>query len=142
MKVLLPLLVLFPVFLSIAADDDMVCNEFITKWTLWEDPGPGLAAKIKVPVEEDVDEWSIELKFNKNFTKLNFFNSGQSDDETGDKFLVRNQDWSGKKKKGDFVKFALLGDYEHQEKDLADITIEHILFNGSPLCGSKMIHAE
>lgn len=34
---------------SPSAGEGQVCGEFITKWTLWTDPGPGLAAKLKVP---------------------------------------------------------------------------------------------
>ena len=73
---------------------------FPLQWTLWTSPGPGLAATIdvryifkdnwlslttllwKVPVEEELDGWEVEVKFNKNFSKINFFN-GLSEVRTG-----------------------------------------------------------
>merc|ERR1712133_144524 len=54
------------------------CEDVVIKWTLWNEPGPGLAATVNVLVEEELQSWAVGLSFNKQFTKLNFFN-GLSD---------------------------------------------------------------
>ena len=118
--------------LTHSAGEGQVCEEFITKWTLWSDPAPGLAAKLKIPVPKDVSSWEVDFQFNKNFTKLNFFNSAKSDNKDGPRFSVVNEEWSGKKTAGDFIKFAMLGDYEQGDAD--PIEIVFIGLNGVVLC--------
>jgi len=104
----LSLLLLVPLVLA-----DPTCESVVTKWTLWTSPGPGLAATIKVPVEEELEGWEVKVEFNKNFSKLNFFN-GLSEAKTGKEFLVVNEAWSGVKHPGDYIKFSLLGDYNQE----------------------------
>lgn len=107
-------------------------SEFITKWTLWESPGPGLAATVHVPVTQEIFSWGIELEFNKEFSKLQFFN-GLSQVTEGSVFNVTNESWSGHKQPGDIIAFSLLGDYVMGEV-AEDIDILRIGFNGNQLC--------
>ena len=44
------------------------------QWTLWDDPSPGLAATLHVPVTEDISSWGVSFEFNKEFTNIDFFN--------------------------------------------------------------------
>ena len=120
--------------LTQSAGEGQVCEELITKWTLWSDPRPGLAAKLKVPVTEKITSWAVDFQFNKKFTKLDFFNSAKSDDKDGAMFSVVNEEWSGKKEAGDYIKFAMLGDYEEEESE--PIEIVFISLNGVVLCGN------
>jgi hypothetical protein len=46
---------------------------------------------------------------------------------------VTNEEWSGKKNAGDFIKFAMLGDYEQGDTD--PIMMVGISLNGNTLCG-------
>ena len=79
-----------------------------------------------------MSSWEVDFQFNKNFTKLNFFNSAKSDNKDGPRFSVVNEEWSGKKTAGDFIKFAMLGDYEQGDAD--PIEIVFIGLNGVVLC--------
>merc|ERR1712227_937098 len=106
---LLPLLLLVPLVLA----GEPSCKSVVTKWTLWTSPGPGLAATINVPVEEELDRWEVKVLFNKNFSKLNFFN-GLSEAMSGNEFSVVNEAWSGVKHPGDHIKFSLLGDFDQE----------------------------
>merc|ERR1739838_202638 len=108
---------------------------FLPKWTLWSDPVPGLAAKLKVPVKENISTWAVEFQFNKSFQKLNFFNSAKSEDVTGSTFSVVNEEWSGKKEAGDYIKFAMLGDYKQDDEE--NLQILYISLNNVILCGAK-----
>ena len=136
MKISLSTLLLTSQFLlTQSAGEGQVCEELITKWTLWSDPLPGLAAKLKVPVAEKITSWVVDFQFNKKFTKLDFFNSAKSDDKEGAMFSVVNEEWSGKKEAGDYIKFAMLGDYEEEES--GPIEIVFISLNGEILCGNK-----
>merc|ERR1719198_1635291 len=58
-----------------------------------------------------MDGWEVKVEFNKNFSKINFFN-GLTQANSGNEFLIANEAWSGKKNAGDHIKFSLLGDYE------------------------------
>eukprot|EP00091_Calanus_sinicus_P023144 TRINITY_DN7680_c0_g1_i1.p1 TRINITY_DN7680_c0_g1~~TRINITY_DN7680_c0_g1_i1.p1 ORF type:complete len:137 (-),score=37.97 TRINITY_DN7680_c0_g1_i1:80-490(-) len=136
MKTSLSILLLSSQFLlTQSAGEGQVCEELITKWTLWSDPHPGLAAKLKVPVTEKITSWAVDFRFNKKFTKLDFFNSAKSADKDGAMFSVVNEEWSGKKEAGDYIKFAMLGDYV--EEDSEPIEIDFISLNGNILCGNK-----
>merc|ERR1712133_206639 len=75
------LLRLLFLFVSVSAQQQQQqqsCEDVVIKWTLWNEPGPGLAATVNVLVEEELQSWAVGLSFNKQFTKLNFFN-GLSD---------------------------------------------------------------
>ena len=115
--------------------EEHVCKSLITKWTLWDGILQGFASKLKIPVASDITSWTVEFQFNKKFAKLNFFNSAKSKDKEGSKFSVVNEEWSGKKKKGDFIKFAMLGDYERGNDE--PIRIMYISLNGVVLCGER-----
>ena len=120
----------------------------ILQWTLWDDPSPGLAATIHVPVTEELHGWGVSFVFNKEFTNLNFFNGltevvGSilkyflSSDlvlqvNTGHSFNVTNESWSGNKHPGDTIAFSMLGDYEQGGAE--EIIITDIALNGLVLC--------
>ena len=123
------------IFLHTITRSAGMCDKFITKWTLWSDPVPGLAAKLKVPVRENISSWTVQFQFNKSFQKLNFFNSAKSEDIAGNIFSVVNEEWSGKKKAGDDIKFAMLGDY--QQDDEEPLQILYISLNNVILCGAE-----
>merc|ERR1711936_52484 len=110
------------------------CEEIITKWTMWDDPSPGLAATLKVPVTEEITSWGVNFNFNKEFTNIDFFN-GLSEAHSGHSFNVTNEDWSGTKHPGDLISFSLLEDYEMGEQ--GEITITDIGLNGNELCSNK-----
>merc|ERR1711936_662425 len=78
------------------------CEEIVTKWTMWDDPSPGLAATIHVPVTEELHGWGVSFVFNKEFTNLDFFN-GLTEVNAGHSFNVTNEDWSGNKNPGDII---------------------------------------
>ena len=84
---------------------------------------------------EDIESWTVLLEFNKNFTKLNYFNA-VSDASTGSQYRLTNQDWSGKKKVGDHVKFSLLGDYEDSE-DTGPVSVVRIVLNDQTMCQAR-----
>ncbi|XP_023334064.1 uncharacterized protein LOC111705670 isoform X2 [Eurytemora carolleeae] len=107
-------------------------SKYVKKWTLWASPGTGLAATITVPVTQDEDGWVVELNFNKNFTKLQFFN-GLTEVSEGSVFQVSNESWSGRKKAGDTIAFSLLGDCKNDNAE-TPIALTSILFNGVDLC--------
>ena len=92
----------------------------------------GLAATIDLPVLRDIESWTIVLDFNKNFSKLNFFNA-LSGSSSGSTYELKNESWSGKKKAGDHVKFSLLGDYEDGE-EVQEVTVTSITLNDEVLC--------
>ena len=84
---------------------------------------------------EDIESWTVVLEFNKEFTKLSFFNA-VSEASTGSLFRLSNEDWSGKKKVGDHVKFSLLGDYEDKE-DSEPVSVKKIVLNDQILCQAR-----
>ena len=84
---------------------------------------------------EDIESWTVLLEFNKNFTKLNYFNA-VSEASAGSLYRLTNQDWSGKKKAGDHIKFSLLGDYEDSE-DSGPISVNKIVLNDQTLCQAR-----
>ena len=92
----------------------------------------GLAATIDLPLLTDIESWTVLLEFNKNFTKLNYFNA-VSDASTGSLFQLSNESWSGKKKAGDHIKFSLLGDYKETE-DSQPVTVTKIVLNDQTMC--------
>merc|ERR1712128_278184 len=106
--------------LFMKADSTKTCEEIVTKWTLWDEPSPGLAAHIDMPVTEE-------------FTTLDFFN-GLTEAHTGHSFNVTNEDWSGNKHPGDLIAFSMLGDYDHGGAE--DITITDIALNGVVVCSN------
>jgi len=108
------------------------CELLITKWTKWSNPGPGLAATIDLPVLRDIESWKIVLDFNKNFSKLNFFNA-VSKSSSGSRYELSNESWSGKKKAGDHIKFSLLGDYEEGEGG-HQVAVNTITLNDDVMC--------
>ena len=123
------------------------CELLITKWTKWSNPGPGtspfsrirsykisagLAATIDLPVLRDIESWTIVLDFNKNFSKLNFFNA-VSKSSSGSRYELSNESWSGKKKAGDHIKFSLLGDYEEGEGG-HQVAVNTITLNDDVMC--------
>ena len=81
--------------------------------------------------------WKVNFAFNKNFTKLNFFQA-TSEDKEGTIFSVTNQTWSGKKGPGDLIKFSMLGDYEQGDAS-ESIMIAGISLNGATLCSNVQI---
>ena len=95
----------------------------------------GLAATIDLPVFEDIESWTVLLEFNKNFTKLSYFNA-VSEASAGSLYRLTNQDWSGKKKAGDHIKFSLLGDYEASE-DTGTVSVNKIVLNDQTLCQAR-----
>merc|ERR1712088_409928 len=111
---------------------DPTCKTVVTKWTLWTSPGPGLAATIDVPVEEELDGWEVKVKFNKNFSKINFFN-GLSEAKSGKEFRVVNEAWSGVKHPGGHIKFSLLGDYNQDGEEA--IQVERVTLQGKDVVG-------
>ena len=66
--------------LNVTISPTKSCKFLIKKWTLW-DPS-GLAATLKIPVEDDISSWKVVVSFNKHFSKLSFFNT-RSDSATG-----------------------------------------------------------
>lgn len=120
----------------VVAEDSRVeqpsCEVLITKWTKWSSPGPGLAATIDLPVLSDIESWRIVLEFNKDFSKLNFFNAVSNTSE-GSGFELSNESWSGKKKVGDHIKISLLGDYQDTEGS-QPVTLNTIVLNGDVMC--------
>ena len=95
----------------------------------------GLAATIDLPVLADIESWTVVVEFNKKFTKLNYFNA-VSEASAGSLYRLTNQDWSGKKKAGDHIKFSLLGDYEDSE-DSGPISVNKIVLNDQTLCQAR-----
>jgi len=129
-SVLMSLLRLLFLFVSVFAQQQQQqqsCEDVVIKWTLWNEPGPGLAATVNVLVEEELQSWAIGLSFNKHFTKLNFFN-GLSEATSGSNFTVVNESWSGHKHPGDHIKFSLLGDYAQDNTD--EISLQCITLQG------------
>merc|ERR1712115_122485 len=122
------------VTLFLVTDSTRDCDVLISKWTIWSDPTPGLAAKLKVPVTESLSSWSVSFEFNKEFQSMDFFNSAKSDDEKGATFSVVNEAWSGKKNIGDSIEFAMLGYYQTEEEE--PIQILYIALNNVLLCGA------
>ena len=86
-------------------------------------------------MSEDIESWTVLLEFNKNFTKLSYFNA-VSEASTGSLYRLTNQDWSGKKKAGDHIKFSLLGDYEDSE-DTGPVSVIKIVLNDQTLCQAR-----
>merc|ERR1719400_1415993 len=41
-----------------------------------------------------MDGWEVKVEFNKNFSKINFFN-GLTQANSGNEFLIANEAWSG-----------------------------------------------
>merc|ERR1712227_375650 len=82
--------------------------------------------------KDDITSWNVEVTFNKQFTKLSFFNA-LSDKATGSVFSLDNEAWSGKKKSGDVIAFSLLGDYTDSDPD-DPINIESVSLNNVLLC--------
>ena len=72
------------------------------------------------------------LEFNKDFSKLNFFNA-VSNTREGSSFELSNESWSGKKKVGDHIKISLLGDYQDTEGS-QPVTLNTIVLNGDVMC--------
>ena len=124
------------------------CEPLIKKWTLWDG---GLAATLKIPVPRDISSWNVQVRFNKHFSKLSFFNalSDVSEGEwillsiqknllllTGSDFSLNNESWSGNKKEGDVIAFSLLGDYVDQDPE-DPIMINYVSLNDQVYCSQE-----
>eukprot|EP00092_Neocalanus_flemingeri_P035101 GFUD01038199.1.p1 GENE.GFUD01038199.1~~GFUD01038199.1.p1 ORF type:complete len:150 (+),score=48.14 GFUD01038199.1:42-452(+) len=116
------------------AGTTQTCEQIVTKWTLWTEPSPGLAATLKVPVTQEVTAWGVSFTFNKEFSNLDFFN-GVTEDHAGHSFNVTNEDWSGNKHTGDLISFSMLGDYKQGNEE--DLVITDIGLNGIILCTNQ-----
>ena len=57
---------------TVSSKNQANCEPLIKKWTLWDG---GLAATLKIPVLKDITSWDVEVEFNKEFSKLSFFNA-------------------------------------------------------------------
>ena len=113
--------------------------------------GRGLAATLKITVPRDISSWNVQVRFNKHFSKLSFFNalSDVSEGEwillsiqknllllTGSDFSLNNESWSGNKKEGDVIAFSLLGDYVDQDPE-DPIMINYVSLNDQVYCSQE-----
>ena len=117
--------------LALLAGPALPCQDstFVTKWTVWEG---GLAATVKVVAPGPLDRWTVQLDFNKEFTKMMFFQAVSSS-SLGATFNVTNESFNGQKKAGDVIGFSLLGDYKNGDA-AQPISLQKITFNGKQLC--------
>ena len=111
------------------------CDWIITKWTLWDNPTPGLAATLTIPITQQIASWKVDFGFNKEFSKINFFQA-LSEETEGSSFSVSNHSWSGKKEPGDKIKFSLLGDYKQGSLEGEAIMVTSISINGGLMCSN------